>query len=77
MENCYFQVCDTKNSQCDVTWTSDVTGVILNHLVKMRVTVFFHKDDSKSLFAKKTKELIYYKDPRLYLLLLCLTLSYP
>lgn len=28
MENSNLQVCDTENSQCDVTWKSDVADVI-------------------------------------------------
>lgn len=45
MENCYLQVCDTKNGQCDVTWKSVVADVISDHLVNTRVAVFLYKSD--------------------------------
>ena len=43
MENSYSQVCDIENSQCDVTWKSDVADVISKHLANMRVAAFFNK----------------------------------
>ncbi len=51
MENSHSQVCDIENSQCDVTWKSDVADVISKHLVNMRATALFYKtSDTKASF---------------------------
>lgn len=61
MENSHSQVCDIENSQCDVTWKSDVADVISKHLVNMRATALFYKtSDIKALFIlMKTMDLIF------------------
>lgn len=66
MENSHLQVWDSENSQYDVTWKSDVADVIWKYLVNMRVTLFSYKaSDAKK--TTTTKELLYYKHPRLFL----------
>lgn len=55
MEISHSQVCDTVNSQCDVTLKSDVADVISKHLA-----AFFYKTSAtKTFFLKKTIDLIF------------------
>lgn len=56
MENSNLQVCDIENSQCDVTWKSDVPDVISKHLVNIRVGAFFYNtSDTITFFNENYK----------------------